>query len=359
MLYYGVDAMDNRAAVFRLFISSFICVCMLLYSGYDALANSQMIFCFASIEGSEQEVLELDINEPIDTQSESQPPQDTPDEAASGEPMPEQVIETAAKGNVLGSVVPKFLTPYTANCSYNGVYLKNSTDLNINIKDLLQEPLPFKIEGTEAQVLIMHTHTTESFLGTSRDYYTDKDLSRTLDENMNNVRLGEIIAKNLNSAGITTIHDKTVHDHPEYNGSYDRSAKTIKENLKKYPNIKVVIDLHRDAISAGGKDKVKPVVEIGGKKAAQVMLVMGSQSGSIKNHPNWRENLKLAVRLQQNLETMYPSLARALSLMPRLYNQNLCRGSMLLEIGTEVNSIDEVMYSAELVSHALIKTLKD
>ena len=119
----------------------------------------------------------------------------------------------------------------------------------------------------------------------------------------------------------------------------------------------MVLDLHRDAVSSGESDKVKLVTEIDGKKAAQVMLVMGSQSGSVKNHPNWQENLKLAVKLQQTMETKYPTLARPLSLKSSIYNQSLSKGALLIEFGTDVNSIEEVKYSADLVGDALVSLL--
>ena len=270
-------------------------------------------------------------------------------------------IPTASDGTVVGRVIEKFISPYTANTSYKNIYLKNSTDLSVDIKSLLAEPLKYNIDNnaTKPQILIIHTHATESFLSTSRDYYTDKDLSRTQDKNANMLALGTIVTTKLKSAGFNVIHDETLHDYPSYNESYSRAAKTINGYLKKYPSIKIVIDMHRDAISSGDTDKVKLTTEIAGKKAAQVMLVMGSQSGSVKNFPNWKENLKLAVRLQEKLESMYPSLARSISLMPKNYNESLTLGSILVEMGTDGNSLEEVKYSAELLSNALIALLTE
>ena len=263
-------------------------------------------------------------------------------------------VTAASKGNVLGKVSEKFISPYTAKTSYNNVYLKNSTDLNVDLKSLLKADLGYKIEkNDQPQVLILHTHATETFLDSDRDYYTDKDVARTTDQSRNMVAIGKIVADKLNGAGIKTIHDTTLHDYPSYNESYSRAAKTITGYLKKYPSIKIVIDLHRDAISPSGNEKVKVTAEIDGKKAAQIMLVMGSQSGNTKNFPNWQENLKLAVKLQQTVEVMYPSLARSLSLMPKNYNESLTTGSMLIEMGTDANSLEEVKYSAELLGNSL------
>ncbi|MBR5223148.1 MAG: stage II sporulation protein P [Clostridia bacterium] len=260
--------------------------------------------------------------------------------------------------SVKGNVIEKYISPYTAPLSYSGVYMKNSSGLSINIKNLLSSKLKFKIEkNSQPQVLIMHTHTTETFLNEDKKTYTENDKARTTDNNKNMVMVGEIIAKKLNEAGIKTLHDKTQHDYPQYTGSYSRSAKTVNSYLSKYKSIKIVLDLHRDSVTVSGNDKAKLVTKINGKKAAQVMLVMGSQSGSIKNHPNWQENLKLALKFQQTMEAKYPTLARPLVLASKNYNQSLCSGSMLIEFGTEMNSLDEAKYSAELVGNSLVSLL--
>ncbi len=274
----------------------------------------------------------------------------------------EEIKETASvavsAGAVKGKIIEKYISPYNAPQSYNNVYMKNSSGLSVDIKKLLNASLSFKIaKSDEPQVLIMHTHTTESFMETDAEFYTENFTSRNRDNSKNMVKIGEKVAEKLNSAGIKTLHDKTQHDYPEYTGSYTRAAKTINSYLKKYPSIKIVLDLHRDAVSSGESDKVKLVSEINGKKAAQVMLVMGSQSGSVTNFPNWQENLKLALKLQQALEVKYPALARPLSLVSKNYNESLTKGSMLIEFGTDANSLSEVTYSAEMVGEALVSVL--
>ncbi len=258
---------------------------------------------------------------------------------------------------IKGKVITRYISPYNAPQSYSGVYLKNSTGVAIDIKKLLEKKSSFKIEkNTEPQVLIMHTHTTETFMEKESDYYTEDFKARTTDNSKNMVKIGKIIAEKLNANGIKTLHDTTKHDYPEYTGSYGRAATTINGYLKKYPSIKIVLDLHRDSISSDG-GKAKLVTTINGKKAAQVMLVMGSQTGSIKDYPNWKENLSLAFKLQQTIETMYPTLARPVMLASKKYNQSLTTGSLLLEFGTEVNTLEEAKYSAELVGDSLASLL--
>ena len=260
----------------------------------------------------------------------------------------------SVSGNVKGKILSQYISPYNAGLSYNNVYLKNGTSHKIDIKSLLSSSLSFKLKkNDEPQVLIMHTHTTETFMEDDSEYYTDSFTSRSRDKTKNMVSVGETVAEKLNAAGIKTLHDTTEHDYPQYSGSYTRAAQTINSYLKKYPSIKVVLDLHRDAVSSGESDKVKLVTEINGKKAAQVMLVMGSQSEGESSFPNWKENLKLAVRLQQTLEVKYPTLARPISLTTGKYNESLTKGSLLIEFGTDANSLAEVHYSAELVGNAL------
>lgn len=268
------------------------------------------------------------------------------------------VVEASTEA-IKGKILSQYISPYNAPLSYNGVYLKNNTELEINLKEFIEAKLDFKIKNTqEPQVLILHTHATETFMEKDSEYYTENFSSRTKDNNKNMVKIGSIIAEKLNNAGIKAIHDKTQHDNPQYTGSYSRAASTVNSYLKKYPSIKIVLDLHRDAVSSGEKDKVKLVTEIKGKKAAQVMIVMGSQSGTVKNYPNWKENLKLAVKLQQTIENKFPTLARPLLLMSKSYNQPLCSGSLLIEFGTDVNTLEEASYSAELVGESLITLLQ-
>lgn len=348
--------MELRFAVARIVTVSVLCIAVFFGGGAQILYPKDNIVSsisphVPSLSEKEDEVTETPTIPQTETQNETSEIQPSTESAS---------VPTASSGTVLGKVVERFISPYTANTSYNNVYLKNNTSLKIDLKEFLNSPLKFKVEKNGApQVLIMHTHTTETFLSENRDFYTDIDQSRTTDTNKNMAFLGKIVADKLNGAGIVTLHDTTLHDYPSYSGSYSRSAKTVSSYLKKYPDIKIVIDLHRDAIAQNDTDKVKLTADINGKKAAQIMLVMGAQAGSVKNFPNWKENLKLAVKLQQNLEIMYPSLARSISLVAKNYNGSLSTGSMLIEIGTDANSIEEVTYSAELLSNALINTINN
>lgn len=348
--------MSNTNAIIRFCAAAISIALFLTYTSIKGLSATSTDII------SVQTIIESDLTETASAQNKTQntPAQkDETDQSETASTVDSAAsVAVSATGTVQGKVIEKFISPYTANTSYNNVYLKNNTDLDINLKDFVNGDLGFDIQKNgEPQVLIVHTHATESYLRHNESYYTDTDSSRTTDNEYNMVALGKIISDKLNDAGIVTLHDTTQHDYPSYNESYSRAAKTICSYTEKYPSIKIVIDLHRDAIAANDTDKVKVTTEINGKKAAQIMLVMGSQSGSVTNFPNWKENLKLATKLQQTVEVMYPSLARSIHFMSKNYNESLTTGSLLIEIGTDGNTFDEAKYSAELLSDALISLL--
>lgn len=268
-----------------------------------------------------------------------------------------KAIEVSGE-SVLGKIEERFLSPYSSNTSYGKIHIKNNTTAKVDFEGIYKQKIKFAIEKNEKpQVLIVHTHTTESYMSENRDYYTALDKERSRDKTKNMIAIGDIFTQKLISAGIGVIHDTTIHDDPAYSGSYDRAKETILKNLKKYPTIKIVLDIHRDSISGSGSSKIKPITDINGKKYAQVMLVMGSQTGDIKNFPNWKENLSLALKYQQNMEVLYPSLARALTFNSAKYNENITTGSLLLEVGSEANTLDEAKLSAEAAANALVSLL--
>ncbi len=275
----------------------------------------------------------------------------------------EETVNTSPKKQnekKLGKLIPQFLSPYNANTSYNNIYVNNQSGKKINIKKLTTGfHTGVELKNAQPQVLIMHTHATENYIRHSGNYYTKSDLERTSNESGNVIGVGNRLAEILEKGGVTVLHDKTLHDSPSYSGSYNRAAVTVQKYLKKYPSIKVVLDVHRDAIGSGD-DLVKPVTEIDGKNAAQVMICVGSETGSIDYFPDWQENLKLGLKLQQTMEVMYPTLARALYLSyEHSYNQDLHKGSIIIEFGTNGNSFEEAEYSATLVGNALVTMFKN
>lgn len=237
-------------------------------------------------------------------------------------------------------------------------YLKNSTDLsNARVEKELNKPLELKLKQTDdPQVLIVHTHATEAYERYPTTFYDTRGTWRDTDDANNMVQVGNRIAEQLEAAGIGVIHDDTQHDYPSYNGAYERSAETIKGWLDEYPSIKVVLDVHRDAIQPEDDVIVKATAEIDGKKAAQVMIITGCEDGTM-NVPNWPSNLRFAAALQSSAEAAFPGLMRPIFFCYRKYNMDLTKGSILLEFGSHGNTLEEAEYSGELVGKALAEVL--
>ena len=240
-----------------------------------------------------------------------------------------------------------------------GAQVRNCTeDSNEKLLEASEELPTFRIDvnTAEPQVLIVHTHTTESYEPYVRSYYDSDFPYRSQDSEHNMIAVGEVLAQTLAEHGISVVHDGTTHDHPAYSGAYDRSEATIRAALEQYPSIKVVIDLHRDAIINPDGSRVAPTVQIDGRSAAQLMIISGCDDGRF-DMPDYMENYKLACLIQKSTEELYPGLARAVLFDYRNYNQHITTGSLLIEVGGHANSLDEALYTGELLGESLAKAL--
>ncbi|MBR2319281.1 MAG: stage II sporulation protein P [Clostridia bacterium] len=239
----------------------------------------------------------------------------------------------------------------------SGVAITNRSGTTVDIAAALAKEVTVKWqETTEPQVLILHTHTTEGYMTYEADYYNAADRHRTDDHTRNVCAAGEALRLTLAAYGITAIHDTTVHDSPIYSGAYNRSAETAAKYLEKYPSIQIVIDLHRDSIEDGGA-VVRPTATVEGKKAAQMMFVTGVVDTDALPHPHWEQNLTLTAHWQAMLDGVSPDLMRPLNLTASRYNQHLFPGWVLVEIGAEGNTVEEAVYSAQILGRTLAELL--
>lgn len=245
--------------------------------------------------------------------------------------------------------------------SYKGVQVQSkipSSFYNLDIKDLLEKDVKLSVEDkTKPTILIYHSHTTEAYSILDVGYYTSSD-ARSNDCAKNMVRVGDELAEYLEKQGFVVIHDKKIHD-KDYNSSYDDSKKSVMSYLEKYPTIDITIDVHRDDITYSNKTKIKPTAVIDGKKAARMMIISGCEYGKVKNYPDWEENLKFNLQIQNKVEQKYKGLMRPVMFSERKYNMNLTHFSFLLEIGTDANTLDEACYSARLFGNALGELLNE
>ena len=215
--------------------------------------------------------------------------------------------------------------------------------------------LPFDVEinSSEPQVLILHTHATETYQTWPDLVYDPAFTARTLNTELNMCAVGEKMTQVLNAAGINTLHDTTLHDSPSYTESYDRSYATTQAYLEKYPSIKVVLDVHRDAIEDADGTRVKPLCTVNGEDTAQVMIIAGCDNGSSISLPNWRLNLRFAAAWEQAMESRTPGLTRPVMCAYRYYNQDLTTGSLLIEIGGHANTVTEAVRGGQYAAEAL------
>ena len=239
-----------------------------------------------------------------------------------------------------------------------GIATVNRSGTAVDVKAALSRELSLSWADTDApQVLILHTHTTEGYMQYDAGYYNKGDRNRTEDHRRNVCAVGEAIRLVLEQAGITAIHDTTVHDSPVYSGAYTRSATTAEAYLKKYPTIRVVLDIHRDAILQGDTTLIKPTALVNGKNAAQLMLITGVVSTASLPHPAWEQNLTFSAHLQRALGEVSPDLVRPLNTVASRYNQQLSPGWVLVEVGSEGNTVEEAVYSGQLLGQTLVELL--
>ncbi len=234
------------------------------------------------------------------------------------------------------------------NAASDGIDIKNETTYTLDTISLLNEKI--KLGTQNPKVLIVHTHGSESYTSSKNYSYVPSGNYRTQDTDFNVVRVGEELTKHLRKKGIEVIHDKTINDYPSYNDSYNKTGKIIEKHLKGDSDICFVFDIHRDAVGEG-ENIVKFVSDVKGEKAAQVMIVCGTDM-NLEN-PDWKENLKLAIHIQDKFERDYPSFLRPLNLRKERFNMHLSRGSLLFEMGTNGNTMDEALIAAKFLGEGL------
>lgn len=307
-----------------------------------------------SIRGIISKIAGFDVNEPETVIEEYSPIFEHEDGGSTGEEAGDsQSTDTEDNTDSTQTTTEPELPDKEQIYTASGLELNNATNYDVDINALCAEDLIFKIEDDLPQVLVMHTHTTECYDGDQMSGETE----RNTDEAYNVIAVGDEICKVLEENGIKTIHDKTYHDYPSYQGSYTRALTTIENNLKENPSIKVVLDIHRDAFIYADGSKLKVECEQNGVSAAQVMLVVGSNSMGLW-HENWRENLKFAAKIQNAANIMYPGLMRPINLRTERFNAHTTNGSLILEVGSNGNTLEQAKEGGKYVARAITAVLK-
>lgn len=202
---------------------------------------------------------------------------------------------------------------------------------------------PEPVEPQKTSVLIYCTHTSESYDGEADEEGRGEVLTVAH-------HLADTLAKEY---GIGAVVSDTVHDSPDWYQSYSNSKATASKLIEQYPDAELVIDLHRDA----GVSKENSTTHIDGKAAATLLLVVGSNVNL--KHPHWEENWETAKALGACIDDAEPSLLRGIRVQKGRYNQHLSTNCVLLEVGTDLNTLSEAEHSSEIVAEAISEYLKN
>ena len=251
------------------------------------------------------------------------------------------------------TLVPSSPEGYTVS---GRAYIANSTDYAITPEEVAQ-PFAAALGEGSPQILILHTHGSESYTPAETEGIVWSGDHRTTDSRYNVVAAGDVMAEVFSAAGISVLHDRTLYDYPSYNGAYDRSLEAIAAYLEEHPSIRFILDVHRDAIEDGEGNQYKVVCETEEGTSAQMTLVVGSDGGGLE-HPGWRENLKLAAAIQNRLLEENDHLCRPILLRNSRYNQHATTGSLLVEIGAAGNSPEEAALAAKLFAEGMVEVIK-
>ncbi|MDR0986491.1 MAG: stage II sporulation protein P [Ruminococcus sp.] len=276
-------------------------------------------------------------------------PEENPAEGFGDYPGTDGVVDIVTYGKMSGS----------SYIDIGGGQIQNLTSLPPKALLETTNNTPFLRDGSP-EILIYHTHATESYLPVAAEVFDTNFPFRSTDRSINMVAVGNAMKEELEAAGFGVIHDTTLYDEESYNGSYEASRAGVKKILAENPGIKVVLDVHRDALQKSDSEIVAPTVKLSGKESAQIMIVSNCTSDSLKYPiPDFKENLSLAVRINTEAEALYPGLMRPILFDYRQYNQDLSPGALLIEVGGHGNSLGQAIYAGELFGKALGEALKE
>ena len=233
---------------------------------------------------------------------------------------------------------------------YNSVKIKNESSYELT-SEMLIPNVDFE---NKKDIIIYHTHTCESYTPTAENSYVASGNFRTIDLNHSVSRVGDELTNYLTGFGYNVIHNKNYHDYPAYTGSYSRSLATINGILQSNSDAEFVIDLHRDALS---NSNYGPTVQLGNETVSQIMFVIGTDGGGLE-HPNWLYNFKLAIKLQEKANEMYPGLFKPIILRNSRYNQHVTKGACIIEVGATGNTIEQCNGSMKYLANVIKEVMK-
>ncbi len=334
--YYNSNSFENESGLKKILISEFA-----LFSTEEELMekeNQEEVLEFDNLnnENNIENVTSTKIEENI---------QDTD--------LPTEITESM--NNVQPKAETEIIKENNKTDTYTNIYksvkIKNESSYNLT-EEMLLPNVDFQNKN---DIIIYHTHTCESYTPTETNNYVASGNFRTIDLNYSVARVGTELTNNLLSLGFNVNHNTTYHDYPAYTGSYNRSLATINEIISKNPTAEFIIDLHRDAI--GSMSNYAPCVKIGDEVGAQLMFVIGTDGGGLE-HKDWLYNFKIAVKIQEKANEMYPGLFKPIILRNSRYNQHVTKGACIIEVGATGNTLEQCNISMKYLAKVIEEIMK-
>jgi stage II sporulation protein P len=270
-------------------------------------------------------------------------------------PTHDAILETLAQDEVFPELSGDGLLPIVRTDLHSSQGVRNSSMMEFDAAALMQEPLDLGEKRDGPQVLIFHTHSREAYNATG-EVFAAPDVTHSNDITQSVVAVGAILAQTLEAGGIEVIHCTDIFD-TTYTGAYSRSDAAVAAILEQYPSIRVVLDLHRDAVYTSEGGKYRPVVEKDGMDVAQIMMIAGTGNDDDDVNPHWQDNVRFGLTLQSEVEAICPGITRAMMVRTSTYNQNRSKGALLIEVGTTGNTLTEAKRSAYYIGQALCQVL--
>ena len=202
------------------------------------------------------------------------------------------------------------------------------------------------------RVLIYHTHTHEAYAQTAADPYRETESWRTEDQTHSVVRVGEALAVLLTDYGFDVVHDTADYEYPRLNTAYARSLEMLE--ARRGETFNLCIDLHRDAWDAS----MAECARVGSQRAAQLMVLIGN-GGNFEVKPDYEANLAFAARLTDCVNSLCDGLCRPVMVKNGRYNQHQFTPSVLIEVGHNLNTLDEALASMPVLAEALDDLLRE
>lgn len=209
-----------------------------------------------------------------------------------------------------------------------------------------------RVEIKPPRVLIYHTHTHEAYARSDDAQYVETSAWRTRDNGHNIVRVGAELAELLAGYGFEVIHDQTDHELTELNTAYTRSLETLDSYAGE---IDVYIDMHRDAYNANGSGNPFSI-NVDGVDTARLMLLVGNGVG-FGEMPYYAQNFEIATKLTHALNARSPGLCRPVMVKDGRYNQHISPCALLVEVGHNLNSLDQALAAMPHLASALSQVL--